>query len=61
MAGGIVKFKHFKHTNPVQLMNTVQDWVNGETDSVDWVSEFHVSWCEDDGKWHIFLKYVESL
>jgi hypothetical protein len=53
-----VKFKHFKDSNPKKLMKEIQDWINGETEKAEWVSEFHVVLKED--KFHAFVKYLEG-
>ena len=56
---GGVCFKHFKHNSENGLCNELQEWVNGETDNVSWVAEFHVVE-GTDGKWHAFVKYTEE-
>lgn len=55
-----VGFRHFKESNPEQLMQAMQDWVNGGTDNVDWISEFHIIEGQDK-KWYGFVKYIEYL
>ncbi len=56
--GRVVKFKHFQHVNPVTLMENMQSWINGETEHVEWVNEFHVVY--QNSKWHAFVKYTEE-
>ena len=59
MAGGNVKFKHFKSNSENGLCGEMQEWVNGETPNISWVSEFHIVE-GTDGKWHSFVKYIEG-
>lgn len=54
-----VGFKHFKHPKEEGLMQMMQDWVNGETENVSWIAEFHIIE-GSDGKWHAFAKYMEG-
>uniref|UniRef100_A0A6M3IQJ3 Uncharacterized protein n=1 Tax=viral metagenome TaxID=1070528 RepID=A0A6M3IQJ3_9ZZZZ len=58
MAGGEVKFKHFENNDAEALMEDIQEWVNGETPNVTWVSEFHV--VVKGNTFHSFVKYIEE-
>ena len=60
MTSGVIGqqiFKHFKHQNEVGLCKMIQDWVNGETNDISCVDEFHISE-GSDGKWHAFVKAI---
>jgi hypothetical protein len=53
-----VGFKHFKNSNPDDLMQYMQDWINGGTNDVSWVAEFHI--IRKGSSWHAFVKYVKE-
>ena len=58
MARGDVGFKHFESLNPDTLCEEIKEWVNGETDNISWVSEFHI--VIKANAYHAFVKYVEE-